>query len=265
MSMQAANATWLFDLGNSRLKGAWLREREPTQPFALAWDVPDLEAVLQVQLARWPAPSRALVASVATDSCADRLRAALQTWPDVEVQWLRSPRQGCGVTNYYRLPERLGIDRFLAMAAARKAAAGGPVVIAGCGTALTLDAVDADGAQREGLIAPSPDLMLRSLQGATAIAESNGDAFAQAGGDDTAQALREGCTRSAAALVVWYRARQRVVIGDAPLFLHGGWAGSLRAMLEEDLPGARMHILENAVLHGLAIWAESQGKGSGRS
>src|SRR5690242_21647205 len=97
MNMQADNAAWLFDLGNSRLKGAWLRERETAQAFALAWDAPDFDAVLQVQLARWPAPARALVASVAADSRADRLRPALHSWPKADVQWLRSPRPACGV------------------------------------------------------------------------------------------------------------------------------------------------------------------------
>src|SRR5690242_12070020 len=108
MNMQADNAAWLFDLGNSRLKGARLNGRELAQGFALAWDAPDFGAVLQVQLARWPTPARALVASVASDARVDRLRAALQAWPGAQVEWLRSPRQGCGVTSYYRIPERLG-------------------------------------------------------------------------------------------------------------------------------------------------------------
>lgn len=266
MNVQSGNTTWLFDLGNSRLKGAWLQEREPAQAFALAWDAPDFDAVLQVQLARWPAPSRVLVASVAGDSRTGRLRAGLQGWPDAKVQWLRSPRHGCGISGHYRVPERLGIDRFLAMAAARAGAGNGAAIIAGCGTALTLDAVDANGQQREGLIAPSPDLMLRSLQGATAIADANRDAFAPAGDDDTARALREGCTRSSAALVAWYCAHQRSAMGDdVPVYLHGGWAESLRALLEEDLRGARVHLLEDAVLRGLAIWAEGRETGSDRS
>lgn len=254
--MTRKQAIWLFDLGNSRLKGAWLRERELVQDFALAWDAPDFEAVLQVQLARWPAPERVLVASVASDSRAERLRSALQSWPQVDTEWLRSPRQRCGITSYYQVPERLGIDRFLAMASARAAANGGPVVIAGCGTALTLDAVDAGGAHREGLIAPSPELMLRSLQGATAIADSNRDAFAQADHDDTARALRAGCTHSASALVEWYCAKRHAELGEATLYLHGGWAESLRSTLEKDRCGTRVRMLDHAVLHGLALWAE---------
>lgn len=258
MNMQAGNATWLFDLGNSRLKGAWLSARELAQDFALAWDAPDFDAVLQVQLARWPAPARVRVASVAADAFADRLRIALQVGPHVQIEWLRSPRQGCGITSYYRAPERLGIDRFLAMAAARAEAGGAGVIVAGCGTALTLDAVDALGAQREGLIAPSPGLMLRSLQSATAIADGNGDAFTQADGDDTARALREGCARSAAALVEWYCARQHPELGEALLCLHGGWAASLKTMLEEDRGAGRIVLLDHAVLRGLALWAGSE-------
>jgi type III pantothenate kinase len=258
MNMHGENATWLFDLGNSRLKGAWLRGRELASSFALAWDAPDFDAVLQVQLARWPAPARALVASVASDSRADRLRGALQTWPAAEVQWLRSPRQGCGITSYYRVPERLGIDRFLAMAAARGVSDRAAVIVVGCGTALTLDAVDASGRQREGLIAPSPELMLRSLQGATAMADTHHGAFAYPENDDTARALHEGCARAAAALVGWYCVRQRTGLGDPMLFLHGGWAASLKAMLEEDRRGARIALLDDAVLRGLALWAAQQ-------
>lgn len=260
MNRPLVDATWLFDAGNSRLKGAWLRDDEPEQSFASSWDAPDFEAVLQVQLARWPTPARILVASVATRASADRLRAALQAWPQADVQWLRSPRRGGGITSGYRIPERLGIDRFLAMVTARVFVKGAAAIIAGCGTALTLDAVDAHGAQREGLIAPSPDLMLRSLQGATAIADANSDAFAHADeqtcDDDTAHALRGGCTQAAAALVAWYCARQRADLGDVALFLHGGWAASLAKLLVEEHSCAPTHLLDDAVLRGLARWAK---------
>lgn len=258
MSAPKKDAIWLFDLGNSRLKAAWLHERELAQPFALAWDAPEFDAALPAQLAHWPAPARVLVASVTSASSAERLRRALQIWPRAELQWLRTPRQACDVTTYYRIPERLGIDRFMAMIAARIAAHSAGVIVAGCGTALTLDAVDATGAQREGLIAPSPQLMLRSLRNATGIADANQDAFAQAAMDDSARALHEGCSRSAAALVAWYCAQQRTAIGDAPLYLHGGWAAALHAMLEAEGRGAQIRRLDNAVLRGMAIWAGSQ-------
>ncbi|MEO7149364.1 MAG: type III pantothenate kinase, partial [Rhodanobacteraceae bacterium] len=168
-----APSTWLFDLGNSRLKGALLTHKDLAQRFALGWDAPDFDTALREKLAAWPAPSRVLVASVAAPARAARLRGALLALRGLEPEWLRSPRAGCGIVNSYRAPERLGIDRFLAMAAARAAVDDDPVIVIGCGTALTLDAVDAEGLHRDGLIAPSPALMIDSLRCATAIGSAN--------------------------------------------------------------------------------------------
>ncbi len=251
--MSPRAASWLFDLGNSRLKGAWLDGQALSNRVSLAWDLSGFDAALRTQLRQWPDPDRILIASVVTASRADRLRTALQAWPQARPQWLRSPRRGCGITNRYRVPERLGVDRFLAMAAARDIAQGASVVVIGCGTALTLDAVDADGVQQEGMIAPSPKLMLRALHGATAIDDTNPDAFASGGADDSARALRQGCTRAAAALVQWYHARHRDS-NDSPLYLHGGGAATLRESLEGEA-AAHARLIEDAVLQGLVLWA----------
>lgn len=254
MNENDARATWLFDLGNSRLKGAWLREGQPAQRVALDWAAPDFDVALRAALGAWPAPARALVASVAAAAQADRLREALRAWPRAEVQWLRSPRAAFGITNAYAIPERLGIDRFLAMVAARAATTDGAgVIVVGCGTALTLDAVDAAGRQRQGMIAPSPTLMLRALRDATAIEGSHPEAFDDESGDDSARAMRLGCTRAAACLVEWYGVRQDAMPVAAPICLHGGWSAALLAMF--DLGRERVRVLEDAVLQGLAIWA----------
>ena len=258
--MSERRATWLFDLGNSRLKAAYLDDQTLSDPVSLAWDRAGFDSALDAHWRRWPAPERMLVASVVAPARADRLRAALQAWPQARPQWLRSPRQGCGITNHYRVPERLGIDRFLAMAAARDATNGGSVVVIGCGTALTLDAVDANGVQQEGLIAPSPELMLHALRGATAIGETNPDAFAADEADDSARALQQGCARAAAALAQEYYANHSDP--DRPLYLHGGGASALRRSLEGEA-AAHARLLEDAVLRGLALWAKSGERGTG--
>jgi len=48
-----------------------------------------------------------------------------------------------------------------------------------------------------------------------------------------------------------------MTLGDPCLWLHGGGAMSLRAMLEEGNDPDRIHNLDDAVLRGLAIWANS--------
>jgi type III pantothenate kinase len=246
--------TWLFDLGNSRAKAARLGRGEPADVSALDWERPDFVAALRGELERWPQPTRVWIASVASVERAAKVREALDPIRAAQVDWLRTPRSACGLTISYAKPERLGIDRFLAMLAAHAHAhARGGCVVAGCGTALTLDAVAADGMHAEGMIALSPERMLQTLNTATAIADRNPDAFAVDASDDTAIALRAGCWASAGALVEWFVARARKGSGAEHVWLHGGWAVRLAEWLARD--GCRVEVLDDAVLRGLAIWA----------
>lgn len=267
MNLHARSALWMFDLGNTSLKGRWSRDGQAGTSITLDWEAPGIAAALADALATWPAPARVLVACVAADSRAAHLREALQRWPGAIVEWLVTPRHACGITTSYRVPSRLGIDRFLAMAGARLASGGAPFVVVGCGTALTLDAVDAAGRQQQGLIAPSPDLMLRSLQLGTAIADTNGDAFAErtdAGGDDTRRAIHAGCRDAAVALVESFHARQRTTLDAGLLWLHGGGAAALKAALDEhDVVSACL--LEDAVWRGLEAWASAAPAGVTRA
>lgn len=244
--------TWLLDLGNSRAKLARLEERAPVDITALDWARPDFVTALRGLLDSWPRPGRVLVASVAPASRTDVLRECLPGGAGVEVEWLRPPRRACGVGNHYAKPERLGIDRFLSMVAVRARTDGAGVVV-GCGTALTLDAVAADGNHTAGLIAPSPAAMLDTLHHGTAIADTNPDAFRDQGDDDTSAALHAGCWAAAGALVEWFATHQRAALGAAPVWLHGGWADTLAAWLERD--GFDAEVLGHAVLSGLAVWA----------
>ncbi|MBU6478486.1 MAG: type III pantothenate kinase [Xanthomonadaceae bacterium] len=244
--------TWLFDLGNSRAKAARLERGEPADVFALDWDRPDFVASMRDGLGKWPHPARVWIASVASAGRAENARAALDSIPAERIEWLRTPRSACGLTNSYAKPERLGIDRFLAMLAAHTHAPGG-CVVAGCGTALTLDAVAADGTHAEGMIALSPERMLQTLHAATAIADRNPDAFAADARDDTAAALQAGCWASAGALVEWFVARSRKNSGAEHVWLQGGWAAQLADWLARD--GLSVRVLDHAVLRGLAVWA----------
>lgn len=250
--MNAGHAeTWLFDLGNSRAKLARREGGEPVDLVALDWDRPEFSEALREQLAHWPRAGQAWIASVVSPARRELMREALALIPGLHVEWLTTPRRACGVTNRYAKPERLGIDRFLAMVAAH-ARAPGACVVAGCGTALTLDAIAADGQHVEGMITLSPPAMLRALRGATAIADTNPDAFASETLDDTAAALRAGCWASAGALVEWFVARSMARDAATHVYLHGGWSQQLAGWLGED--GCEVQVLDNAVLRGLAAW-----------
>jgi type III pantothenate kinase len=245
--------TWLLDLGNSRAKLARLEDGLPADITALEWSQPDFVVSLRNLVQAWPRPERILIASVAPAAAADRIRELLPGDSSLDIRWLRSPRTACGIRNRYAKPERLGIDRFLAMAAVRARTSEAAIVV-GCGTALTLDAIAPEGQQLPGLIAPSAAGMLDALRAGTAIADSNPEAFAGADGDDTAMALQAGCWAAAGALVEWFVTRQRAALGSASVWLHGGWSEPLADWLARD--GTRVERLEHAVLHGLALYGE---------
>ena len=241
----------LLDLGNSRLK--WALAAQHPGPWlaqgALGWDA-DLPAQLQLAWAQHP-PVQAVVAASVVDAARESLVAAAVAGKfGAAPRWVRTPTSACGVRNAYGEPQRLGVDRFLAMLAAH-AAGYAPCVLAGAGTALTLDALTVDGQHLGGLIAPGVQLMQRSLGVATVHArtEQAGDIVDVA--RNTADAVTSGCWHAAAALIERFVERMGPALGGAPtLLLGGGDAARLLPLLR--LPA---HVMPDGVLHGLARWA----------
>ncbi|WP_458071287.1 type III pantothenate kinase [Rhodanobacter sp. BL-MT-08] len=243
----------LLDLGNTRMKWALMLQPDGwLAQGALDWQE-GFAAQLESALIGLPAPAMIVAASVVDASREAEVGAVIARLFAREPIWLRTPASACGVRNAYAEPERLGVDRFLAMVAAY-ADGYAPCVVASAGTALTLDALAADGRHLGGLIAPGPLLMQRSLVGATARVrpERAGGIFDLA--DNTADAVTSGCWQAAAALIERFAARVAPSLGDsATLILGGGDAAELQALLA--LPA---QMTRDGVLRGLAVWANTQ-------
>lgn len=237
---------WLFDLGNSRLKCASLDANGVVgEVIALAHDgerfADDLSTLLPGRFAV------AYIASVAPVA----LRVAL-----LDALALRCGRISLACTQRrfgdveiaYARPSRLGVDRFLALLAAR-AGSNEAALVVGVGTALTIDWLDADGRHRGGRIAPSPALMRAALHARARQLPESGGAYVEFA-DDTDAALASGCTGAALALVE--RSLRHACAGKrvAPrLLLHGGGRGELQAQLPDAIDAPAL------VLEGLAQWA----------
>jgi type III pantothenate kinase len=162
-----------IDIGNTRLK--WAQYAGP-QPGAavLAQGAVFLENIDGLAEAEWKnlsAPHSILGCNVAGDAVRRRVEEQLELW-DVAPSWVVSSAQAAGVTNGYDHPGRLGCDRFVAQIGARHhvlARVGPrPVLVVMVGTAVTVDALDADGHFLGGLILPGHGIMLRALEGGTA-------------------------------------------------------------------------------------------------
>ena len=138
-----ANAEALLDVGGSVSDVLSLCERVKAEP----WGVVGL-------------------ASVASDSADAELITAL-TASGARVVHRATAQSNClGLVSSYAEPERMGVDRWLAMLAAHFHNEGAVCVI-DAGTAVTVDLVSAEGAHDGGYILPGADLMRAALSSET--------------------------------------------------------------------------------------------------
>jgi len=242
----------LIDLGNTRLKCALWDGSALRFIGALAHVGDDVQLDFDTLWKDIGAVSAILIASVASGVVGGQVaRKALERF-GVQPAFVLSPASACGVRNAYAEPDRLGIDRFLGLVALH-ATQSGPCVLASCGTALTLDALAADGSHLGGLIAPSPPLMRDALTGATARLSTSQAARVVERADNTGDAIESGVWLAGAALLERFVARATTTFGAAPaVVLTGGGAERLATLIE---PAHRVDA--ELVLRGLAIYAAS--------
>jgi type III pantothenate kinase len=243
----------LLDLGNTRLKWAVSSSSADwAAQGAVDWD----EHLADGLLPAWNGlerPSVVVGASVVEALREAQVEAIVARLFDRPITWLRTPATACGVHNAYAEPHRLGVDRFLAMVSAR-ADGKAPCVLAGVGTALTLDALTVDGQHLGGLIVPGPLLMQRSLIEATARVRPERAGHIVDAADNTADAVASGCWHAAAALIERFCARMQPRLdGSSRLLLAGGDAPPLLPLL-----ALSAELVHDGVLRGLAVWADTQ-------
>ena len=231
--------TWLFDLGNTRVKFApLLADGGIGGTTALTHGDDD------AWLAGLPEGEVACIASVASDARSAALLDGLAARFARLHRARTEPRLGA-LRIAYANPANLGVDRFLAMLGQ---CGDGASLVVGVGTALTIDLLDADGQHHGGRIAPSPRLMREALHARAAQLPVDGGIYAEFA-DDTDHALASGCEGAALALIERSLRAAESSLGTAPaLCLHGGGADALRARL----PAHRWQ--PDAVLRGLARW-----------
>ena len=162
-----------IDVGNTRLKWALFEAAQPGAPM-LAQGVEFLDHIETLSEGAWarlPAPTRMLGCVVAGDAIKRRVAEQMEIW-DVSASWVVSSSAEAGVTNGYDYPSRLGADRWVAMIGARHHIlaqdAPRPLLLVMVGTAVTVEALDAQGHFLGGLILPGHGIMLRALEAGTA-------------------------------------------------------------------------------------------------
>lgn len=240
----------LVDLGNSRIKWA----RSGPGVWSTAADVLADDAITGVLDRLWGdmrAPQKVVVSSVASAQKLADLRQWLEQHWSLRAHVVKPGRELLGVRNHYYNPTSLGVDRWVALVAARQLATG-PVCVVDCGTAVTMDALSVEGDFLGGVIFPGLRVLRVSLVSATdGIRETSGTDVS-CFGRSTADGVAAGSVFGLAGAIERVLAEYRDQLGDRMEVLMTG------ADARVVLPRLRLTVREipDLVLKGLAFIAD---------
>ena len=218
-----------LDIGNTRLKWAQYASPQPDAEL-LSQGAEFLENIDKLADGAWAGlegPRQVLGCVVAGDAIKRRVNDQLDLW-DVTPQWVVASESEAGLKNGYDHPTRLGADRWVAMIGAyhRMLSQGAPrpMVVVMVGTAVTVEALDAEGKFLGGLILPGHGIMLRALESGTAglhVPTGEVSMFPT----NTSDALTSGGTYAIAGAVERMVQHVRSHCGDEPKCIMTGGAG----------------------------------------
>lgn len=245
-----------IDCGNTRIKWARFESGAPRETGSAGLHDADPYAALGGALV--DGIDRVLVSNVAGPEAAAGIEATVRSRLDLVPQFVRVEASGHGIECAYRDPATLGVDRWLAMIAARRLV-DGPVAVVSAGTAVTFDAVDAGGRHLGGLILPGDRLMIEAVARNTSQIPVVAEAGAAVSGLDllgrsTDAAVSHGARLALAAAVDRALATVAAALGrDVVLLVTGGNANALAEWLASEA-----RVRADLVLAGLAAFADDE-------
>ena len=246
----------LVDAGNSRIK--WNVYDTVTQQYTLPpqgvnWRDADIAAILQDQWQGLNDIHTVLTASVAGQAIQEAIQHYTQTHWGVQARRITTATQAFGVHNAYKIPEQLGVDRWLAVLAARQLYPTQNVCVVDCGTAITVDTVTKEGQHLGGLIVPGPYLMKTALfQQTHGVKISHHDVGLSPFTDSTTAGVNHGVLLAAVAFVDRAVADIEQQLGEGLMKIISGGDAPLIATHSRHTLQQQPEI----VLKGLALYAD---------
>jgi type III pantothenate kinase len=247
------NPILVIDAGNSRMKWGL----HAVRGWVAQGATPNSE-IGTLALREWqnlPRPARVVGVNVAGEAARLRVEALLARWR-VAPEWLTASAAACGVVNGYAVPEQLGADRWAALVAARQRVGAAelfpaPVIVVNAGTAVTIDALDAAGCFRGGVILPGLRLMLRALADNTSALKTAPGRYEDFP-TNTADALYSGAVQAICGAIEQARGRMRHDDGAVKCLLAGGAAAEIAPHLS-----GHPEVVDNLVLEGVLALAHA--------
>ena len=237
----------LMDMGNSRAK--WAFEDELQRELVHQASSEDLSALIE-RLDPLPRPSAVHIASVLRPERMRQLSDWMQAHWQIQPRFAYTSEAELGVVNGYRQSQQLGVDRWLGLLAAREISKQ-PLLVVDCGTATTLDAMDAEGRHLGGLILPGLQLFQRCLMRETDMPDSHEPEAFDGFATDTATGITSGAMLATTASVRSVLADlQQMGERDVQCILTGGFASAVAQHLDE-----AHRLVPHLILQGLALQA----------
>jgi type III pantothenate kinase len=241
----------LVDIGNTRIKWAFIEDGKFSTGDARDYTEMTLAAILEEYWKDFPVLNHMVVACVSSKKVASILRAWAKKNNDTACYFLAPQKQFESLVNGYQQFRQLGIDRWMTLVAAYREYAR-PFVIFDCGTAMTVDAVDATGQHIGGLIVPGLELMRKSLAQNTegcqvdSPQEHKPDSLLA---NNTHQAVTGGCLYAVATFIERLADELKEALGKNLIcILTGGDATTLLPLLHTSMKHE-----PHLVLKGLAV------------
>ena len=229
----------LIDVGNTAIKWRLANTEGLLDAGGSVSDVSSLCKAIETE--NW---GIAGLASVASDSADSELIVALTASREATVHRATAQATCLGLVSSYAEPERMGVDRWLAMLAAHVHNEGALCVI-DAGTAVTVDLVSSEGVHDGGYILPGADLMRRALSSETDRIQVGALETPTIGpGNNTGACVTAGSWRAVMGAV-------QSIMAEYPqhrALLTGGAADAL-----QDLGLAATHS-PDLVMEGLRLW-----------
>ena len=251
----------LLDVGNSFIKWAWLDSAWPKcarKGLPTLSDADELlhagEALPTALSEAWKGlekPEQVWMANVAGNDVLDIINTWVKQHWDCPVRLANSQPQSGKVVNSYTEPSQLGVDRWLGLLAANVAHAG-PSAVIDCGSAITVDAIDASGKHLGGLILPGIKMMRDSLYTDTSDINETADAETPAGmlfATNTATGVEIGSLYAVVSYIERVVSDMQKVMGtELSCVLTGGDAEEVQPLLSVALENNPVLVLQGLAL-----------------
>lgn len=243
----------LIDIGNSRIKWGWQTDDGVAHLGQLIHRVHQGELMVGLSplMDRINSnPERVLISNVAGAELGRKLSRWCQD-AGVSAEFIRVESGQFGLRVAYKDASNLGVDRWLAMIAAKQRNRK-PYCVVDVGTAVTIDAVDSDGTHLGGAISPGVFLMKESLLKKTADIHYGEDTVGSIFAKNTGEAVASGAWYAIASLAdrAAYELERRVRVVPK-VFLTGGDGEPVAKLMK-----SRTKYCPDLVLLGLAVCAK---------